>query len=853
MINITIDKNGKSSPSIINIGNQWENRDEELVFSFPEEFKDFNKYVIAYIKNKKTKEEIRQIFPITNDTFVVSSGVTRYAGSWHLYTLCKESPLDLDSDTVDIRAKNGERISISDSINAIISPNDIGDDVFQNFPMDENIKLIYDELFALKLEFEKADAVREENELARKHEEELRVQAENARVQAEANRVEAENNRTNAEGVRVQSETNRVSAEQSRVSIEKTRVNAENSRVETERNRTTAETSRTEAESSRVTAEKKRVESEDARVSAETVRTNNENARVQAESQRTTAETSRTEAESSRVTAEKKRETDTASALKSIEHVLNRDNEKYTSEFLENFFALQRTGEVYTVRFPLWKTSHTQIGEKLDANKGLVCEPSTKTILGRNDYKNIPLFKTYDVNAYVDDDGVRHITAMKGDSLFRDTGKNDVFVMGMSYYEKYWEDDQYWYYSRTDVPKNGYKIARECINKDGSIQPYGLYSKYVTGFIEGKPYSSKGLKPARYYASPTEDDISTDNSYNGMIGYMPRKGKYYCGGMACEYKYILTSFYLKYASLNSEPIMAGCSAYNFQYIASIQSSDNNTYFPVTKSQANSIVVGAYVSVGYPYEKKTNTDRVYSSMHRYADDVKVLKKESLDDNNVAIYLDIETPFSTMPVALSDGTNGDVYITSMHWRSGFSDDVLDRDGCPCNEKSELKNMIYPIVIQGIECMVGGYEVYGNAIMDIVDASGKREVYATNDATKLTTNVSKIKETYSKSKYSINGKKLNSWNYITKIDFDFDNGVFVQSSTGEEGSSTSTGFADGVYFDAASSGQREFLGFGLLWDWSIAGLSCLAAYLGLGYAGWNCLGRISINGVGGELTTQ
>ena len=299
--------------------------------------------------------------------------------------------------------------------------------------------------------------------------------------------------------------------------------------------------------------------------------------------------------------------------------------------------------------------------------------------------------------------------------------------------------------------------------------------------------------------------------------------------------------------------MAGCSAYNFQYIASIQSSDNNTYFPVTKSQANSIVVGAYVSVGYPYEKKTNIDRVYSSMHRYADDVKVLKKEPLDDNNVAIYLDVETPFNTMPVTLSDGTNGDVYITSMHWRSGFSDDVLDRDGCPCNEKSELKNMIYPIVIQGIECMVGGYEVYGNAIMDIVDASGKREVYVTNDATKLTTNVSKIKETYSKSKYSINGKKLNGWNYITKIDFDFDNGVFVQSSTGEEGSSTSTGFADGVYFDDASSGQREFLCFGSLWDWSVAGLSSLHADVGLGGANWRYLGRISINGVGGELTTQ
>ena len=1424
MINITIDKNGKPSPSTINIGNQWENRDEELVFSFPEEFRDFNKYVVAYIKNKKTKEEIRQVLPILNDTFVVSSGVTRYAGSWHLYTLCKENPLDLDGDTIDIRATNGERVSISDAITAIVSSNDIGDDAFQNFPMDENIKLIYDELFALKLEFEKADAVREENELARKHEESLRATAEEKRVSAEKTRESNETTRENQESSRVNIEEKRVSAEktresnetqrkaneQSRIGAEKQResntstaiknveaviksvndktnsfnssysqkvkefndsysakTEAFNSNYNTKINSLTTKLDKFEADTDKVvndsTAQfiediqaqgKKTLETipedyatlnkkvqttynngqsyqnqinelqksealqdealeklkqdldlkvtqpylnnndsthitssdngslknivvkgnavqnstkginlfdfskvisdgvniidyqkQTITIQAKTNHTgynqtlaelcpniiagtyilsvtcsnsnavkcihllesdkdinfsiaceltdedinskvawyNNESSTVEnvisniqieegttahsyepytggqpspnpdypqevkgvseingkivgknlfdytdsnnfgsdvkkfengiittkmmaegtlnipVEVGKTYALSFKVEAiyensgglrwslqkgknkpyshdgsminmstgfksnveysEKTRFTAEsdyvslctimnyvydvqleegtaatdykpytlqkfnyalskplyylsnstydyididkgkivrnvgvvtfdgssdevwngytnnpnmngymakisdatentncicnkllttggvsvevnesvkltnknylfiiinKSRGLDTVDLFKNwlsqnsitvyyqlsspIEENIptdllkqlqqlksyfpqtnimfdtevepyinfdyklnlkswiedkdnkeivydkqNKEKDKYSSTFFENMFALQRTGKIYTVKFPKWETSHISTGEKLDANAGLICEPSTKTIKGQNDYANIPLFKTYDVNAYVDDEGVRHVTAIKGDKYFKDEGKVDVFVLGMSYYEKYWEDDQYWYYSRTDVPKDGYKIARECINKDGSIQPYGLYSKYVTGFIEGKPYSSKGLKPARYYVNPTKDDMNTDNSYNGMINYMQKKGKYYCGGMACEYKYILTSFYLKYAVINSELIMAGCSAYSFQYIASIQSSDNNTYFPVTKSQANSIIVGAYVSVGYPYGKKTNTDRVYSSMHRYADDVKVLKKEPLDDNNVAIYLDIETPFNTMPVALSDGTNGDVYITSMHWRSGFSDNVLDRDGCPCNEKSELKNMIYPIVIQGIECMVGGYEVYGNAIMDIVDASGKREVYVTNDATKLTTNVSKIKETYSKSKYSINGTKLNSWNYITKIDFDFDNGLFVQSSTGKEGSSTSTGFADGVYFDAASSGQREFLGFGLLWSWSSAGLSCLLAHYGLGFAGWHCLGRISINGVGGELTTQ
>lgn len=897
---ITIDANGIPSLSTITVGNQWENLDETIQFSFPENFAKLYKYVVARTYKKDTKENITRVFPLTKNKLVIGSSITCIPGTWYLYTLCKSSEVNLDTKTIDLRAKEGEHISISDAIIARVNANDINAEAIENIEIDPNIKIIYDELFDFKAELENNEAARQTNESLRKQAEVLRVNAEterkqseqlrddsetvrvdneNTRKQSETVRTESEKARVKSETLRGQSETARVNAEniraeteKSRVNVENLRVSAENERVESETLRKQSEEGRSNEESSRQSAERTRVSEENARKQAETARAQAEQSRVNVESQRVNAETnranaehsrseaetnrvnaeqSRVDAEALRVTADADRTNKTNTALKTLEDAVESAREKYSQHFFENAFALQRTGKVYTVKFPLWKTSHLSEGEKLDDNAGLVLEPSTKTIRGRNDYKDIPLFKTYDVNAYVDDDGVRHVTAIKGDRNFKDTGKNDVFVMGMSYYEKYWEDGQYWYYSRTDVPKNGYKIARECINKDGSIQPYGLYSKYVTGFIEGKPYSSKGLKPARYYASSTEDDISTDNSYNGMIGYIPRKGKYYCGGMACEYKYILTSFYLKYASSNSEPIMAGCSAYNFQYIASIQSSDNNTYFPVTKSQANSIVVGAYVSVGYPYGKRTNTDRTYSSMHRYADDVKVLKKESLDDNNVAIYLDIETPFNTMPVALSDGTNGDVYITSMHWRSGFSDDVLDRDGCPCNEKSELKSMIYPIVIQGIECMVGGYEVYGNAIMDIVDASGKREVYVTNDATKLTTNVSKIKETYSKSKYSINGKKLNSWNYITKIDFDFDNGVFVQSSTGEEGSSTSTGFADGVYFDAASSGQREFLGFGTLWYRSNAGLSCLGAGYSLSDANWYCLGRISINGVGGELT--
>lgn len=529
------------------------------------------------------------------------------------------------------------------------------------------------------------------------------------------------------------------------------------------------------------------------------------------------------------------------------------DNRTTLGSFFENMFALQRTGDIYTVKFPKWETSHSSIGEKLDANAGLVCEPSTKTIKGQNDYENIPLFKTYDANAYVDEHGVRHVTAIKGDRNFKDEGKVDVFVLGMSYYEKVWEDEQYWYYSRTDLPRDGYTIARECINRDGTIQPFALYSKYVCGDIDGILYSSKGLMPSRQSSSTAQlGTLNANNSYNGMISAFQKRGKFYSGGMTCDYKYILTTFYLKYATLNSQSIMTGCVNYSFQYVASIQSEDKSTYFPLTKSQANAVEIGSYVSVGYAHINKS-TDRYYQNMHMYANDVKVLRKEAIDDNNVAIYLDVKEPFNTMPITVADGVVSDIYISSMHWRSGFSDDVLDRDGCPCDTKTQLINSKFPMVIQGIECMVGGYETYGNAFMDIVDATGKREVYIQNDASLLTTNMTTAKSTYKKLPYSIQPQKLNSWNYITRIDFDLENGAFVQTNVGQDGSSTATGFADGVYVDNASSGQREFLGFGYLSTGSTAGLSCLHVGIGVGIAGWYFLARLSINGVGGELTTK
>ena len=76
-------------------------------------------------------------------------------------------------------------------------------------------------------------------------------------------------------------------------------------------------------------------------------------------------------------------------------------------------FKLPRTGKVYTVKIPRFATNPTVNCEKLDDNAGLVCEPSTDTVEGRDDYADIPLFKWYNCNYKRDASGRAYPTAIE--------------------------------------------------------------------------------------------------------------------------------------------------------------------------------------------------------------------------------------------------------------------------------------------------------------------------------------------------------------------------------------------------------------------------------------------------------
>lgn len=508
-------------------------------------------------------------------------------------------------------------------------------------------------------------------------------------------------------------------------------------------------------------------------------------------------------------------------------------NTSLNSKIIFNFNS-QRTGKIYTVRFPLWETSQTCNGEKLDDNAGLVCNPSTSVTRGESDYENIPLFKTYDCNAYVDDNGVRHITAIKGDKDFKDVGKIDVFVLGMSYYEKWWEADGYCYYSRTDTKKNGYTLASECKDKDGNDQGFALYGKYIAGDIDGMPYSSKGLVPARYCSGRPSG--SQNISYSGNITYFHQRGSHYSGTFMSEIKYITTTWWLKYGTRDSQSVMAGCTNYNAQHCATVAETDVKRII-ISNANASYFEVSMSVSIGD--KGSSEPDRNNWNCHNKAESATITAIEEYDENNKAIYVDVDTPFTTTLTT---------YISTFHWRSGFSDNILGRDGCPCSDSAGLTSGKYPVVFQGIECFVGIYETVSNTIADIVDSAGTRDIYITNDSSILTSTASDIKAKYQRLDNQISVTKLNVWNHITAVSVDTESGAIIPIASGQSGSSSSTGYADAVYVDTGTSGQRELLAFGYLGATSyygVYGVSCVSCSNGLDISYWSVGCRLSING--------
>lgn len=503
------------------------------------------------------------------------------------------------------------------------------------------------------------------------------------------------------------------------------------------------------------------------------------------------------------------------------------------------FNLLAYTDKVYSIDIPLWETTQGSAGIKSDDNAGLIALPSTGAEHRQNDYEELPWFKTIDVNAIVDDNGIKKITAVKGDDNFSETGSADVFVCGLAFYEK-WSDlgNGYMRYSRCFTPREGYELNKLAYNLDGTKNPFFLIAKYP--LVKGED----GLlhsQPNKRCAFRTSDSVAEVISMNDSITHMKKRGKYYSLASFLDNGYIQTTWLLMFGDINSDKTMTGCTGNNFQFIASIESDELHTYFPVTNSQASNIEVGSYVSVGHEYMSGSSrsADRYDKRIHELALDVKVLKIETLDDNNKAVYLDCDA-FSTTHQESGD-TQLRCIMSSMHWRTGFNKDVKGRTGSPCPTVAGLTNRRYPIVFQGIEMQLGIYEIMSG--FSIITGDNTCEIYGLADATKAVTTPKQNQAGYIKlSEISITSK--NTWNYITHLNFK--NGYLCAASCGESGSGSSKGCGDAVNLSGSVGDTRELLSFGYLWGWDACGLFCLNLSYRLGSYWWHVGGRLSVNAV-------
>lgn len=497
---------------------------------------------------------------------------------------------------------------------------------------------------------------------------------------------------------------------------------------------------------------------------------------------------------------------------------------------IESYYALRRNGKVYQTK--LWKTATnpTSEGEKLLSNAGLVFEPSTDTEEGQDDYLNgqHPMFEWVNVNYVRDDDGTARPIAIEGMDNYATSGSVDVGTMQMSFYWN-WDTSNAEYdlvtVSDSPHPELGLQPWPECVKEDGTILPWCIGSKYISGIAsDGLLRSQPGLKPER------------KQSYNNMITNYQLKGTGYWGAGTVRNLFQIVFNAIKGATKSSQALFSGVTSWSYQYEASVQRTENLTYFPVTNEQAANLIVGNYVSVGYGYNNNgtISIDRSNNNLHMYADDVKILSIETLDENNKTVYLDIDTGFNTTPVTLTEELSAPIVMSSMHAWSGMTDSVLGRhDGSPISNT----NSKMPYRVQGREYAVGGYIVASDTVME-VQSDYSKKVYVAEKGTAHTTSTTTIPTTYKivgTVPASADGTGADWW--VGDIAVDMDTGVWYPSV---EGSSSVQGYCDRCYGGGTStSGFREYLQGGNLGRGSYAGSACLGCWGGLSTALWYFLG--------------
>lgn len=472
---------------------------------------------------------------------------------------------------------------------------------------------------------------------------------------------------------------------------------------------------------------------------------------------------------------------------------------------IERWLESNADGKQYGVDFTL---DGVQQGTKVLANEGIANPvPSTQAKPGSDPYWQVGPFRWEWVNGYVDDDGAPHITGMRSFGNF--SLAKDVLHLSPVRYCSYGVVDGKYRIVNSDTPAPGLEPEQRSTMLSGVPLPFMLRavfaaSKDENGIPMSVPYAKLWTRTC---------------SHNSMNDACHKKGKAYSGLTYADMDYLYDMFVLKYANKSSQTVFAGCTGHTEQTPVTVAATASATV-TIAASVADKWPVGSAVMVGT--STTANVDRGSAAAYDLADHANIAAK-AVDGDNVTLTLDCE-PF--------DSAVGQMVSTSP-WNPGACVGVRF-DGSPTSCTSGRE----PFMLNGIECMLGTYEILGDSL---VKYDGKQtKLYLCPDTSKTSTDVT---ADYFAA-YSFPASAAEGWKYqpmVTK-----QGGCYAPT---EYGGSSGTGVGDGIYvYEDAKKTTCEFRAFGDLWSGGIAGLRFGHLSSWPGWAWWSCASRVSLDGRNG-----
>ena len=493
------------------------------------------------------------------------------------------------------------------------------------------------------------------------------------------------------------------------------------------------------------------------------------------------------------------------------------------TKLCDSWYKYARKGWSGGTLFANPDTSSLSTGTRTGDNVGMNCTPSTFTEHNSDSFELNPLFAIRDCNVYLDEDGEPRITAIDG--ICGSFVKNDTSkIVGVLQATGWWKridnaDGSYEYDYTDEIGKTGYHPLPEAVRlSDNTVRSWVVHAKYPFG--------------DNYTCCSGQKVKVWDVSHNGQLtGVHTAWGNRYCGMTSADDAFLKLMLYIKYARLDSDSVLHGCNSYNYTYQLALAETGVERII-ITTAQAANLEVGSTICVGTASSrgsKSTNTNLL--------DRVVITAIETIDINGTsygAVYVDNG--------GVTFNTDTTYYMYTFQWHTGHTDNCLGNDGGqnPLSDK-------FPVRLQGIEYMVGCYEVKGDTILQYESLNGTavQRAYVCRDATKLATSIT---ANYKGAAFGYPKPSSSGWTWPKQMGYDSSLPELITPVMA--GGSSSTFIRDAYYIENATSGLREWLSFGLLYTGlTYAGLSCMYGNSSLGTTYWRIGGRLSLTGNRGE----